>query len=410
MPVISVLAALLAAAAAAPAHAGSRIAFVSERDGNAEVYVMQADGSGQRNLTASDEEDRAPAWSPDGRRIAFARGFGGDADIWVMGADGGGQTRLTSEPGADTSPAWSPDGRRIAFVSERSGGAEVHIMDVATGVVTPLTDSGGAAVAPAWSPDGERLAYARDDTGRVHVVRADGSGDHAIGGGGDDGEGDRDPVWAPDGRRLAFATFRDPATDVDVYGMLADGSGQAALAASPARDLDPAWSPEGPIAFASDRDGDLEIYVMGPDGSAPRRLTATAGDDTAPAWAPPAAAVVVPGAPPGAETTTRPDGGVRGRTGRTGRRTARRGGVRIELRRSRIVLGDRRLRLTLRYHVSARARVTLVLSRGGRRVARFTRRARRGTNVIRWSRPIADPRRWRGRYVVTVTRIRRLAR
>ena len=90
---------------------GNKIAFVSRRDGNAEIYLMNADGSGLRNLTRNTVGDRNPVWSPDGRRIAFESNW----QINVMNADGSGQRRLTRNGGRNFAPAWSPDGQKIAF-------------------------------------------------------------------------------------------------------------------------------------------------------------------------------------------------------------------------------------------------------------------------------------------------------
>jgi dipeptidyl aminopeptidase/acylaminoacyl peptidase len=107
---------------------GGRIAFTSARDGNREIYVMNADGSSQTRLTHTagrvgnpDHEsvDQNPAWSPDGRRIYFDSSRDGNLNVYVMNADGSGQTRLTDSPALDAIPIPSPDGRTVLFTSDR---------------------------------------------------------------------------------------------------------------------------------------------------------------------------------------------------------------------------------------------------------------------------------------------------
>ena len=100
---------------------GTRIAFSSDRDGNSEIYVMNADGSSPINLTNSPDHDGSFAWSPDGKRIAFTRAHEFNSELYIMNADGSDVTRVTNTPSSEIShvnrPAWSPDGSRIAFVS-----------------------------------------------------------------------------------------------------------------------------------------------------------------------------------------------------------------------------------------------------------------------------------------------------
>src|SRR3972149_3275713 len=96
-----------------------KIAFVSIRDGNYEIYAMNADGSGQTRLTNNAATEYGPAWSPDGTKIAFWSDRDGNWEVYAMNADGSGQTRLTNNSAWDAAPAWSPDGTKIAFYSSR---------------------------------------------------------------------------------------------------------------------------------------------------------------------------------------------------------------------------------------------------------------------------------------------------
>src|SRR5205823_1190404 len=101
--------------------AAGQIAFTTDRDGNPEIYVMNADGAGLRNLTNNPDNDGLPDWSPDGTRIAFRSDRDGNAEIYVMNADGSGLRNLSNNPSLDLEPTWSRDGTRIAFYSERDG-------------------------------------------------------------------------------------------------------------------------------------------------------------------------------------------------------------------------------------------------------------------------------------------------
>jgi TolB protein len=101
---------------------GTRIAFYSERDGNAEIYVMHADGTGVRRLTRTSADEGYPAWSPDGRTISFDSDRDGNFDVFAMNADGSNVRPLTRHAARDVSAAWAPDGSSIVFMSDREGG------------------------------------------------------------------------------------------------------------------------------------------------------------------------------------------------------------------------------------------------------------------------------------------------
>jgi TolB protein len=250
---------------------GRKIAFESGRNGTTGVYAVNADGGGERRLA---RHGWLPAWSPDGRKIAF---FSGNGKIYVMNADGSEHLALTKpQPGRMRSLAWSPDGRKLAYLNAchpgclnlyvvRSDGSGLRNLTSKLAAGGHFGDPGPASD-PAWSPDGQKLAFVRHG---VYVVNADGSGlrnltPKPVG-------AYADHAWSPDGRKLAFVGARDG--NSEVYIMNADGSGRRALTRNSAYDADPAWSPDGrKIAFVSNRDGNYAIYVMNADGSGQRKL------------------------------------------------------------------------------------------------------------------------------------------
>jgi len=257
------------------------IAFVSNRDGNPEIYVMRGIGGGETRLTFDSAEDGEPAWSPDHSKIAFERGH----EIFVMNPNGSAHVNLTNHPAEDAQPTWSPDGTKIAFTSDRDWlghGPDIYVMNADGSDVTRLTGV-GIDHSPAWSPDGTQIAYER--YGDIWVMNAYGSDETRLT---DTPSHDGDPAWSPDGTEIAFT--RTLTYKSWIYVMNADGTGGFKLVYSDnVHDRDPSWSPDGTkIAFVSDRDGDEEVYVMNANGTGVTRLTT--GDvgvvDKSPAWSP----------------------------------------------------------------------------------------------------------------------------
>jgi ribosomal protein L13 len=266
----------------APLSIDGRIVFSSKRDGNYEIYVMDADGSNQTRLTDNSAIDVSPVWSPDGTRITFMSYRDGNSEIYVMDADGSNQTRLTDNATGDWVPAWSPDGTKIAFSSNRDGGDEIYVMDADGSNQTRLTDNAYDDYAPAWSPNGTKIAFEskRDGNSEIYVMDADGSNQTRLT---DNSASDTSSTWSPDGTKIAFSSNRDGGDEI--YVMDADGSNQTRLTDNSASDASPAWSPDGTkIAFSSDRDGNEEIYVMDANGSNQTRLTDNSTIDGYPDW------------------------------------------------------------------------------------------------------------------------------
>jgi Tol biopolymer transport system component len=277
-----------------------RIAFVSDRDENWEVYTVNADGSEPTNLSdfpqsggyAWPSTDVKPSWSPDGQRIAFASDRhadfktdpDGNRDIYLMDAGGSNLVRLTEHPAHDDFPAWSPDGQRIAFASQRDGNWEIYVVKADGSGRTRLTHEPLSDAMPAWSPDGEHIVFCSDRDGNteIYVMKADGSGQTRLT---DHWKLDFGPAWSPDGQHIAFVSDRD--WDAEIYVMRADGSGVTNVTNHEGIDVEPAWSPDGTrIAFMSRRDDNAEIYVMKADGSDQINVTHHPQNDFLPSWQP----------------------------------------------------------------------------------------------------------------------------
>jgi TolB protein len=267
-----------------------QIAFVSARDGNFEIYVMDADGSNPVRLTNHPEIDFAPAWSPDGTKIALESTRDGNAEIYVMHADGSEPVNLTNHPAADSAPTWSPDGEKIAFASRRISTGEAYADDSNLYIMnshgTHLIQLGNLSrldESPAWSPRGDKIAFVSFKRGKRGISTVNANGDNFLPL--TSAAGSSPPTWSPDSNRIAFASNRNG--DFDVYAINVDGSRLVRLTYHPATDESPAWSPDGKqIAFTSLRDGNYEIYVVNVDGKNLVRVTHNDAVDRDPVWRP----------------------------------------------------------------------------------------------------------------------------
>ncbi|MEO6056692.1 MAG: LpqB family beta-propeller domain-containing protein [Gemmatimonadales bacterium] len=262
---------------------GYDVAFTAS-DGDGEVYLLSADGTTLTNLTNDPSGDEGPAWSPDGRSIAFTSHRTGRWQVYVMNADGSGQTQLTSGSFA-TSPDWSPDGTKIAFSGVDGGGHEqIYVMNPDGSAITQLTTT-TTGTAPAWSPDGTRVAFmsAISFETDIFVMNADGSDVTRL----TTSSGiDANPAWSPDGTKIAFNSDRSSSSAVEarqIHVMNADGTDVTQLTFGTDFAGGAAWSPDGSkIAFSTG----TRIYMMNPDGTEQVPLTASLDMAGGLAWRP----------------------------------------------------------------------------------------------------------------------------
>ena len=251
---------------------GRRLAFYSERDGNAEIYVMNADGTGVRRLTRTSADEGYPSWSPDGRTIAFDSDRDGNFDVFAMDADGGNVRPLTRHPSRDVSATWTPDGSTIVFMSDREdGGFDIYRAAADPSAAASRLTRTKTAWFPVSSPDGRTLAF---HVGRdVHTMPASGGALRRLT---TDPANGMYPSWSPDGTRLVFMSWRHGKTEI--FTMNADGSDQQRLVSMDTGDaVDPRWSPDGSqVAFVHLPEGmngrAALICLVNADGTALRHL------------------------------------------------------------------------------------------------------------------------------------------
>lgn len=258
----------------------TKIVFVSNRDGNDELYMMDYDGANQTRLTFNKWRDYMPAWSPDQRAIAFTSYRAGNPDLYILYPYEGRLVPISTR-GTNFAGAFSPDGKKIAFCSTKDGNAEIYVVNLDGTGLRRLTFNSAIDTAPSWSPTGREIVFTSDRSGtpQIYIMDAEGGNVRKVSFGGNYLDS---PAWSPDGERIVFVSRVD--NFFDLYLLNLKTNKITKLTETGARNESPSWSPDGRhIVFSSNMSGTIQIYSIDYDGSNLRRLTSD-GENKLPNW------------------------------------------------------------------------------------------------------------------------------
>ncbi len=251
-----------------------KIVFQSDRDGDWEIFRIEANGKKLVKLTDNEASDEYPVYSPDGKQIAFKSNRTGKWQIYLMEADGKNQRRITQGDFNNYDPAWAPNGRQIAFTSDRNQKERIYLINLDTAEEELLTEVNFRTGLASFSPDGKRILFTGSELGwNVYLMDLEDTKMSRITSRG----GNCRPDWSPDGKTIAYVS--DVSDSIgDIWLMEADGQEQRRLTTTPElSDYYPAWSPDGKwIVYAASpngKNGDWDLYIISADGKKRIQLT-----------------------------------------------------------------------------------------------------------------------------------------
>jgi TolB protein len=265
----------------------TQVAFVSNRTGHEEIWVMDYDGFNQHPITSYGSMALTPRWSPDDNKLAFTSYASGNPEITLYSFLSRHLMPFPHYQGLNTTPGWSPDGKKIAFCSSMSGNPEIYASNADGSELQRLTFGPGASttnIGPVWNPKtGNEMAFVSDRSGtpQIYSMNSDGSNVRRLLTAGGDADA---PSWSPDGLSIVFTWAVIETHNFDIY-LLNLASGQITQLTHNAGSNDrPWWAPDGRhIIFESNRTGKREVWMMLANGTDQRVLT-TDGANWDPSW------------------------------------------------------------------------------------------------------------------------------
>lgn len=263
----------------------SKIAFVSDKTGQKEIYVSDVFGENVRQVTNHRHLAVSPRFSPDGKKLAYTSYHKNNPNLYITDLSQSKTTKLVSRrQGLNMAPAWSPDGRTMAITLSIDDNPDLYLIDIAGEIIERLTKNAGINVSPTWSPDGKELAFVSDRSGspQIYVMTMKNKSVSRIT---YSGSYNSTPSWSPKGDWIAYSSKNDGNYHIII--IRPDGDSPTKITSTPGDHESPSWSPDGKqILFSRKINNKQQIYAINRNGTGMRALFANFGDQTFPQWSP----------------------------------------------------------------------------------------------------------------------------
>ncbi len=261
----------------------TRIAYVSTKTGNKEIYLSDYDGYNSKALTSDKSIALSPRISPEGTRVIYTSYKDGRPKLYLKDLRSGMVRVLSARKGLNIGAAWTPDGTRIALTLSIRGNPDIFLIDLNGRIIKRLTSNWGIDVSPSFSPDGKKMVFVSNRSGSPQLYIKD------LGNGNSrrltfDGNYNTSPSWSTL-NKIVYTSMNHGS--FDIFTIDPEGGEPRQLTGDSGNNEDPCWSPDGRyIVFSSSRLGKYHLYIMTANGQNQRRIIGRKGEQTAPSWGP----------------------------------------------------------------------------------------------------------------------------
>ena len=240
------------------------IIYISEKDGNPEIYSMEKNGSDPKRLTNSSRTESNPKLSPDGKYLSFLVNKNSIEELYIVEMEENGKQVQVSEKGLNIEDFfWSPNSQKITYkAKDIDQNHDIYLYDVVKDITNKVTNNSSVEKLGNWSPDGEWIVYSviKGDEDKVGIFKKNPSGVDEVRL--TENFEDHNPLWSPDGNKIAFLSTRG-SDDIDIYTLDIENNEEKNITASQGNDYDFSWDPDGKrITFVSEREDNPEIFVI----------------------------------------------------------------------------------------------------------------------------------------------------